>query len=47
LIYDRLTSLGKLNVLLDLQPPKNWRTSRDGGPRQIVREDLRLHIEED
>ena len=47
LIYDRLTSLGRLNVLLDLQPPKNWRTSRDGGPRQIVREDLRLHIEED
>ena len=47
LIYDRLTSLGRLNVLLDLQPPKNWRTSRDGGPRQIVRKDLRLHIEED
>lgn len=47
LIYDRLSSLGKLNVLLDLQPPKNWRTSRDGGPRKIVREDLRLHVEED
>jgi ferredoxin len=47
LIYDRLSSLGKLNVLLDLQPPKNWRTSRDGGPRRIVREDLRLHVEEE
>jgi ferredoxin len=47
LIYDRLSSLGKVNVLLDLQPPKNWRTSRDGGPRKIVREDLRLHVEED
>jgi hypothetical protein len=47
LIYDRLSSLGKLDVLLDLQPPKNWRTSRDGGPRRIVREDLRLHVEED
>jgi len=33
-------------VLLDLQPPKNWRTSRDGGPRKIVREDLRLIAEE-
>lgn len=42
LIYDRLTNMGKLNVLLDIQPPKNWQTSRDGGPRKIVREDLRL-----
>ena len=47
LIYDRLNSLGKLEVLMELQPPKNWRTSRDGGPRKIVREDLRLTIEED
>lgn len=47
LIYDRLNSQGKLEVLMDLQPPKNWRTSRDGGPRKIVREDLRLAIEED
>ena len=46
LIYDRLNSLGKLDVLMDIQPPKNWRTSRDGGPRKIVREDLRL-VEED
>ena len=42
LIYDRLTNMGKLNVLLDIQPPTNWQTSRDGGPRKIVREDLRL-----
>lgn len=47
LIYDRLNSLGKLHVLLELQPPKNWRTSRDGGPRKIVREDLRLLEEEE
>ena len=47
LIYDRLNSMGKLHVLLDLQPPKNWRTSRDGGPRKIVRQDLRLVPEED
>jgi len=45
LIYDRLNSLGKLNVLLEFQPPKNWRTSRDGGPRKIVRQDLRLVME--
>jgi ferredoxin len=47
LIYDRLTSLGKQHVLLELQPPKNWRTARDGGPRRIVREDLRLAAEEE
>lgn len=47
LIYDRMKSMGKLHLLLELQPPKNWRTSRDGGPRRIVREDLRLHLEED
>jgi len=47
LIYDRLSSMDKLDVLLDLQPPKNWQTSRDGGPRKIIREDLRLLEEEE
>jgi ferredoxin len=47
LIYDRLNSMGKLHVLMDLQPPKNWRKSRDGGPRKIVRKDLRLAAEEE
>lgn len=47
LIYDRLSSLGKLDLLMDIQPPKNWRNSRDGGPRKIVRDDLRLRAEED
>jgi ferredoxin len=47
LIYDRMKSLDKLHVLLELQPPQSWRTARDGGPRKIVREDLRLGREED
>jgi len=47
LIYDRLASKDRLHVLMDLQPPKNWSTSRDGGPRKIVREDLRLVEEEE
>ncbi len=47
LIYDRLISKDKLDVLLKLQPPKNWSTSRDGGPRKIVREDLRLLAEQE
>ena len=42
LIYDKLESQGKLEVLMELRPPKNWSTSRDGGPRRIIREDLRL-----
>jgi ferredoxin len=46
LIYDRMDKMGKLEVLMDLQPPKNWQKSRDGGPRKIVREDLKLHHEE-
>lgn len=46
LIYDRLESLEKLEMLMKLQEPKNWSTSRDGGPRKIVREDLRLGEEE-
>jgi len=47
LIYDRLSSMNKLEFLMDLQPPKNWQTSRDVGPRKIVREDLRLVSEEE
>ena len=46
LIFDRLTSMGKQESLLELQMPKNWQVSRDGGPRKIVREDLRLISEE-
>ncbi len=42
LIYDRMSALGKLDLLLELNTMKNWRASRDGGQRKIVREDLRL-----
>ena len=42
LIYDRMSALGKLERLLEVQPPKDWSTARHGGPRRIVREDLRL-----
>jgi len=41
LIYERLKSLGQLDLLLEIQPPKDWSSSRDGGPRKIVREDLK------
>ena len=42
LIWERMTAVGQIDRLLELQPPRDWRSSRDGGPRKIVREDLRL-----
>jgi len=42
LIWERAIKFGKMDQLLEVQPPKNWSSSRDGGPRKIVREDLRL-----
>lgn len=41
-IYDRMKALGRLEELLVVTEPKDWSTSRDGGPRKIVREDLKL-----
>lgn len=46
LIYDRLKGFDKLDLIVEIQPPKDWSVSRDGGPRRIVREDLRLIDEE-
>jgi hypothetical protein len=40
LIYDRMARLGQLDKLAEVIPPKDWTTSRDGGPRKIVREDV-------
>jgi len=40
LIVEKLTRQGKLSNILSVQPPKDWTTSRDGGPRKVVREDL-------
>ncbi len=42
LIYDRMTRLGQLDRLTQVIPCKDWTTSRDGGPRKTIREDLRL-----
>ncbi len=41
-IYHRLKDLGKLDLIMEIRPPKNWHSSRHGGQRKIVREDLRL-----
>ncbi len=42
LIYDKLKAQNRLHLIMDITPPKDWRTSRDGGPRKIVRDDLKL-----
>ncbi len=42
LVYERLEKLGELSTLQEIQPPKNWSTSHHGGPRTIVREDVRI-----
>lgn len=47
LIYDRLKSMDKLENIYAIRVPKNWQKSRDGGPRRIIREDLRLKAEEE
>jgi ferredoxin len=46
LIYDKLDSQDRLHLLMEIQPVKDWSTSRDGGPRRITRDDLRLAAEE-
>jgi hypothetical protein len=40
LIWDRLNALGLKDRYEDIMPAKNWQTSRGGGPRKIIREDL-------
>jgi ferredoxin len=45
LIYDKLSSQNRLHLLMEVWPAKDWSTSRDGGPRKITREDLRLAAE--
>jgi len=41
LIIDRLKALGRLEEYERLSPIKDWSTDRAGGPRKIIREDLR------
>ncbi|MBM4285790.1 MAG: hypothetical protein FJ128_11165 [Deltaproteobacteria bacterium] len=41
LIYERLKNLGQLKKLEEPMLYKNWATSRDGGPRTMIREELR------
>ncbi|MGE5371282.1 MAG: methylenetetrahydrofolate reductase C-terminal domain-containing protein [Solirubrobacterales bacterium] len=46
LIYDRLKALNRLEDMVAYTPPRNWSTSRDGGPRTMSREELMLDGDE-
>ncbi len=46
LIYERLSKMGELARMEAIQPPQDWSASHHGGPRTIVREDLRLETGE-
>ncbi|MBN2057054.1 methylenetetrahydrofolate reductase C-terminal domain-containing protein [bacterium] len=40
LIHDRLAAAGLLESCIEITPPNDWSTSRAGGPRRVIREDL-------
>jgi len=42
LIYDRLKELGRLEKLYEIIEPKDWRSSRDGGPRRVEKKEVRV-----
>lgn len=40
-IWERAEALGTVEDLMRIEPARNWSTGRDGGPRRMVRNDLR------
>lgn len=42
LIYNRLKELNMLDRMMTIEPPRDWSTSHDGGPRRLIREDVNL-----
>jgi hypothetical protein len=41
LIVDRAESRGALESLVEIRKPKDWSTSHHGGPKRVIREELR------
>ncbi|NLZ38300.1 MAG: hypothetical protein GX893_01655 [Firmicutes bacterium] len=42
LIVERMMKFNKLEALQEVKEPKDWSTSHHGGPRKMIREDVRL-----
>jgi hypothetical protein len=40
-----MKELGTLDKLGEIQPPRNWATARDGGPKRIVLEHIAEPVE--
>ena len=47
LIVERMKKLGTLEKLAEIQPPRNWSTARDGGPRRVSLEHIRAYEEKE
>ncbi|MDA8082593.1 MAG: methylenetetrahydrofolate reductase C-terminal domain-containing protein [Nitrospiraceae bacterium] len=47
LIVERMKKLGTLEKLAEIQPARNWSTSRDGGPRRVSLEHIRAYEEQE
>ena len=42
MIYERMKRINQLDRLLEIEDIRDWSTSRDGGPRTMLREDVAL-----
>lgn len=47
LIVERMKKLGTIEKLAEIQPPRNWSTARDGGPRRVSLEHIRAYEEKE
>ena len=47
LIVERMKQLGTLEKLSEVLPPRDWSTSRDGGPRRVSLEHIRAYEEQE
>ncbi len=43
-INNRVKALGQLERLMEVLPPRDWSTSRDGGPRKLFRPDVSVEV---
>ena len=41
LIYDKLSSQGRMDLMLKYTPPKDWSKSNSGGPRKMVKQEAK------
>lgn len=47
LIVERMKHLGRIDELMEVMPPRDWSTSRDGGPRRMTVQSALLEDEQD